>query len=54
MSDAALEAKFRGLVDGILAPAETERLMTLCWNIGGVPDIAEVARAAVPTASVGA
>jgi 2-methylcitrate dehydratase PrpD len=54
MSDAALEAKFRGLADGILAPAETERLITLCWNIGGVPDIAEVARAAVPAASVGA
>jgi len=54
MSDAALEAKFRGLTDGILASAETDRLMQLCWNIETVADVADLARAAVPAALVGA
>jgi 2-methylcitrate dehydratase PrpD len=53
MSDAALEAKFRGLVEGILSKRETERLIQLCWNIGALPALADVARAAVPAAPVG-
>jgi 2-methylcitrate dehydratase PrpD len=53
MTDAALEKKFRGLAEGILSKAESDRLIRLCWNIGDVPDCADVARATVPTASVG-
>ena len=48
MSDSDLEAKFRGLADGILSKAETDRLIRLCWEIGKLKDAAEVARASVP------
>ncbi|MBI2294615.1 MAG: MmgE/PrpD family protein, partial [Betaproteobacteria bacterium] len=48
MSDADLEAKFRGLAEGILARAETDRLIRLCWDIGKLKDAGEVARASVP------
>jgi 2-methylcitrate dehydratase PrpD len=50
MSDSDLEAKFRGLADGILSAGETERLLKLCWEAGKLQDAAEVARAAVPAA----
>jgi 2-methylcitrate dehydratase PrpD len=50
MSDADLEAKFRGFADGILSQAETDRLVRLCWDIGRLKDAAEVARASVPGA----
>ncbi|HEX9687209.1 MAG TPA: MmgE/PrpD family protein [Burkholderiales bacterium] len=48
MSDGDLEAKFRGLADGILSRAETDRLIRLCWDVGKLKDAAEVARASVP------
>jgi 2-methylcitrate dehydratase PrpD len=48
MSDADLEAKFRGLADGVLSRAETDKLIRLCWDIGKLKDAAEVARASVP------
>jgi len=48
MSDADLEAKFRGLADGILSRSETDRLIGLCWSVGKLRDAAEVARASVP------
>ena len=48
MSDADLEAKFRGLAAGILSDAETGKLMELCWNVGKLKDAGEVARASVP------
>jgi len=48
MSDSDLEAKFRGLADGILSKTETDRLIRLCWDIGKLKDAAEVARASVP------
>ncbi|MNC87355.1 hypothetical protein D3C83_30740 [compost metagenome] len=51
MSDADLEAKFRGFADGILSQAETDRLIGLCWDIGSLKDVAEVARASVPGAT---
>jgi 2-methylcitrate dehydratase PrpD len=47
MSDADLEAKFRGLAKGILSDSECERLMALCWDIGKLKDVGEVARASV-------
>jgi 2-methylcitrate dehydratase PrpD len=48
MSDADLEAKFRGLAEGILAPGETARLMRLCWDVDALEDPGEVARASIP------
>lgn len=50
MSDADLEAKFRSLAHGVLSNAETDRLIRLCWDVGALPQAAEVARAAVPAA----
>jgi len=52
MSDADLEAKFRGLVEGILSPDETGRLLKLCWDVSTLKDAAEVARASVPAAQL--
>jgi len=46
MSDADLEAKFRGLAKGILGPAATDKLIALCWRAESLADAAEVARAA--------
>jgi 2-methylcitrate dehydratase PrpD len=48
MSDADLEAKFRGLVNGVLSTPEADRLIGLCWDIGKLADAGEVARASVP------
>ena len=50
MSDADLEAKFRGLCAGVLATGEADKLIRLCWDIGTIEDAAEVARASVPAA----
>ena len=48
MSDADLEAKFRGLAEGILSRSETDKLIQLCWDVGKLEDAGEVARASVP------
>jgi len=48
MSDADLEAKFRGLADGILSRAETDALIKVCWSAGELKDAGAIARAAVP------
>jgi 2-methylcitrate dehydratase PrpD len=48
LSDDDLEAKFRGLADGILSEGEGDRLIQLCWDIGKLKDAGEVARASVP------
>ena len=48
MSDADLEAKFRGLVDGVLARAEADRLLELCWSAETLADAGDIARATVP------
>ena len=50
MSDSDLEAKFRGLADGILSTTEADRLIRLCWDVGRLKDVGEVARASVPAA----
>ena len=50
MSDKALEAKFTDLAEGILPPAQTRRVMDLCWNVERLPAAADVARAAALTA----
>ena len=46
MTDADLEAKFAGLADGILPPAQTRRVMDLCRRIETLPSAAELAKAA--------
>jgi len=52
MSDADLEAKFRGLGDGILSQPETDRLIRMCWDVEKLRDAGEVARASVPATAV--
>ncbi len=52
MSDADLEEKFRGLADGVLSKAETDRLIDLCWKVEGLADASALARAAVPGAAI--
>jgi len=49
LSDAALEAKFSGLAEGILPPAQVRRLLDACWNIERLASAAAVAEAAVLT-----
>lgn len=51
MSDADLEAKFRGLTDGILSPPETDELVQNCWGVGTLLDASVLARMAVPGAN---
>jgi 2-methylcitrate dehydratase PrpD len=53
MSDSDLEAKFLGLADGILSKAETDKLVRLCWDVGKLKDVGEVARASVPAGVAG-
>ncbi|MHB9097399.1 MAG: MmgE/PrpD family protein [Syntrophales bacterium] len=53
MSDADLEAKFRGLAAGALSPVGTDSLIGLCWSIEWLMDAGEVACASVPEAATG-
>ena len=46
MSDRDLEDKVRGLAQGILPEARTTALITACWRIADLGDVAELARAA--------
>jgi 2-methylcitrate dehydratase PrpD len=48
MSDADLEAKFKGLVEDVLPPAQVEEAINLCWQISAQADAGALARAAVP------
>jgi 2-methylcitrate dehydratase PrpD len=48
MTDADLEAKFRGLSNPVLQAPATDKLIALCWRAEALADIAEIARAAVP------
>lgn len=48
MSDADLEAKFRGLTEGVLSPAQSEKVITLCWQITALEDVGALSRVAVP------
>jgi len=50
MSDADLEAKFRGLAQEVLTPARIEEAIRLCWQISELEDAGALARAAVPRA----
>jgi 2-methylcitrate dehydratase PrpD len=46
MSDAALEAKFADLADGVLPKSQARKLMDLCWGVEKLPSAAELAKAA--------
>jgi 2-methylcitrate dehydratase PrpD len=46
MSDAALEAKFADLADGVLPKSQARKLMDLCWGVEKRPSAAELAKAA--------
>jgi 2-methylcitrate dehydratase PrpD len=50
MSDADLEAKFRGLATEILSTGETDTLLKLCWSLETLKSAGDIARAAVPAA----
>jgi 2-methylcitrate dehydratase PrpD len=47
MSDAALEAKFRHLADGIMPAPQVDKLIGMCWSLTDLADAGAVARAAV-------
>jgi 2-methylcitrate dehydratase PrpD len=46
MSDADLEAKFRGLAQEVLPPAQAEEIIKLCWRVAALDDAGALARAA--------
>jgi 2-methylcitrate dehydratase PrpD len=46
MSDAALEAKFTDLADGILPLRRIQELIALCWSVERAADMNRIARAA--------
>jgi len=46
LSDAQLEAKFKGLAEGILPTDRVDRLINFCWNLERAPDAAQLARLA--------
>lgn len=48
MSDADLEAKFRGLAEGVLRPSQTDKLIATCHSVASLKDAADIARAAAP------
>ena len=49
MSDADLEAKFHGLVRGVLGAAQSSRLLALAWEVGALKNVADICRAATPS-----
>lgn len=48
MSDTDLEAKFRGLTEGIYTPTQADRVIAMCWKMAGFHDTGILARAAIP------
>jgi 2-methylcitrate dehydratase PrpD len=49
MTDADLEAKFADLAEGILTTPQIHRLIGLCLDVEQLVNVAEIAKAAVPT-----
>ena len=45
MSDAQLEAKFRGMADAVLGAERCGALIKACWGVGGATDVRALARA---------
>ncbi len=48
MSDRDLEEKVRGLAHGILSPQRSAAMISTCWAVADLEDIATLARAATP------
>jgi hypothetical protein len=48
LRDDGLEAKVRGLAEGILPAPQTDVLIAQCWKIADLADAGALARAAVP------
>jgi 2-methylcitrate dehydratase PrpD len=48
MSDRDLEAKVRGLAEGVLPAARTESMIGACWGLKDLDDAGTLARAATP------
>ena len=48
MSDEEVEAKFRGLAQDVLDPAQTSRLLSVLWKMEDVVDAGEILRLTVP------
>jgi len=48
LSDADIEAKFHGLVEGVLSPTQADTLARLAWDVASLDDAAAIASAAVP------
>jgi 2-methylcitrate dehydratase PrpD len=46
MSDADLEEKFRGLVDGVISATQAKQLIDLCWQFPTLTDAAQLPRIA--------
>ena len=46
MSDADLEEKFRGLVDGVIPDAQAKQLIELCWKFPTLSEAVQLPRAA--------
>jgi 2-methylcitrate dehydratase len=47
MSDAEVEAKFRGLARNALNPAQTDRLLEALWKVEDMADAGEIVRLTV-------
>ena len=45
MSDAALEAKFSDLADGVIPAAKARRVMDLCWGVDKLASAGDIAKA---------
>jgi 2-methylcitrate dehydratase PrpD len=48
LSDKDLETKFRGQADGVLAASAIDPLLSLCWSVESLTDVAAIAKASVP------
>jgi 2-methylcitrate dehydratase PrpD len=48
MTDAQLEAKFRGMSDAVLGAARCSELIQSCWGVGAAPDLRTLVRLATP------
>jgi len=48
MSDAQLEAKFRGMSDSVLGTERCSALIEACWGVGSAADLRALARLGVP------
>lgn len=44
MTDAEVEAKFRGLCEGLLSPEQTEELLSRLWHLEDETSISDLLR----------